>query len=114
LSKAANAQALWLLLLRQNLLVEAVLKHLLPRFVSQTTTPQCRRKAIEDVILTLGVTEYSECADFVVSLLEDVELELDQVLRPVVPTPQEKVSRSTGFEMTEEVCCWSREKPGKN
>jgi len=87
------------------LLVEAVLKHLLPRFVSQKTTPQSRRKAIHDAILTLGVTECSECADFVVSLLEDVELELDQVSRSVVPTQQKQVSRSTGFEMTEEVCC---------
>ena len=93
------------MLLCQNLLVEAVLKHLLPRFVSQKTTPQSRRKAIEDLILTLGVTECSECADFVVSLLEDVELELDQVSRSVVPTQQKQVSRSTGFEMTEEVCC---------
>ena len=93
------------MLLRQNLLVEAVLKHLLPRFVSQKTTPQSRRKAIHDAILTLGVTECSECADFVVSLLEDVELELDQVSRSVVPTQQKQVSRSTGFEMTEEVCC---------
>ena len=105
MSKAANAQALWLLLLRQNLLVEAVLKHLLPRFVSQKTTPQSRRKAIHDAILTLGVTECSECADFVLSLLEDVELELEQVSRSVVPTPQKQSFTVHGFQMTEEVCC---------
>jgi len=55
----------------------------LPRLLcdaqSQPTTPRSRRQAIEDLILELGVTECSECADFVVSLLEDVDLELEEV-----------------------------------
>ncbi len=48
---------------------------------SQPTTPRSRRQAIEDLMLELGVTECSDCADFVVSLLEDVELELEEVRR---------------------------------
>ena len=52
---------------------------------SQPTTPRSRRQAIEDLILGLGVAECSDCADFVVSLLEDAELELEEVRHATPP-----------------------------